>query len=208
MSEIKLYDPSDLSAEEWRELQELSRESFSSTLQRSQDEIDFLVGWDYPKRYYVSHIDPNTEVGKRYNDNQSYSRPKVAIAKNGNELIGSGYTADNVSGEHQDLKRLSIVKNYLWLREMSVKPKYQKQEVAKEIGAKLLKSAKILQPVTAYILPIEIPFLFNALNYYGFNKTKEDKDLDIFGTGELIMQSRMKASSVRLVQSYLNAFTK
>ena len=206
MSEVKLYDPAQLSKDEWRQLQTLQREADSSTLDRSREDIDTLVGWHEPERFYSSHVDPNSEVGKRYNSNQAYSHPKVAIATEHNEPIGFAYRAHNVSGatdRDRLLKRLSVVKNYLWIREIAVKPDHQRQGVAKDISRALLKDAIILQPVAAYIWPDEINFLSGVLERLGFSPTGE-QNVKLLGEDRpAIRQVRMQAPTVRSVLKHL-----
>jgi hypothetical protein len=104
MTSFDLVHPKELSADEWRQLQALSRESFGEQLDRPQEEIDVLTSWHDAARYRESRIDPNSEVGKRFNANQSFSRPRVAIATDGPDFVGFAYSADNVSGSNK-LKR-------------------------------------------------------------------------------------------------------
>jgi hypothetical protein len=113
MAEIKVYNAAALDRDEWRQMQSISREAFSSTLDRPQDEIDALVEWDVPAIYYASHVDPNSQVGKRYNANQSYSKPRVAVATDAGESVGFAFSAHNVSGATERdrlVKRLTVVK--------------------------------------------------------------------------------------------------
>src|SRR3712207_2002197 len=114
MSEVKIYKSTDLDRDEWRQLQSISRDAFASTFDRTQAEIDALTEWEKHALFDESHIDPNSEVGKRYNANQAYSRPRVAVATEGGEPIGFTYSAHNVSGvteRDRFIKRLSVVKN-------------------------------------------------------------------------------------------------
>lgn len=205
--EVKLYDPSQLDRDEWRQLQLLQRDAFSSVIDRPQEDIDYLVQWEDPKRYYDAHIDPNTEVGKRFNPNQSYTRPKIAVATEAREPIAFAYTAHNVSGASpvdRLIKRLSVVKNYLWLREFSVRPDYQRQGVAKQLGLTVLKDAIKLQPVAAYVWPDEIDFLPSVLSNLGFSPTSE-RQVYLYGKDKLpVRQVRMQAPSVRGVISRLS----
>ena len=205
--EVKLYDPSQLDRDEWRQLQLLQRDAFSSVIDRPQEDIDYLVQWEDPNRYYDAHIDPNTEVGKRFNPNQSYTRPKIAVATEAREPIAFAYTAHNVSGASpvdRLIKRLSVVKNYLWLREFAVRPDHQRQGVAKQLGLTVLKDAIELQPVAAYVWPDEIDFLPSILSNLGFSPTSE-RQVHIYGEDKPpVRQVRMQAPSVRGVISRLD----
>lgn len=198
MAEIKLYDPRDLSQQEWQQLQAMARAAYGQTLDRTDDEIDALVEWDDPGRYFRSHRDPNYEVGRRFNDDQSFSHQRVVIAMDLNEPVGFAYSAHNVSGETEELrarKRLSIVKNYLWLREFVVTPGYdlQRKGIATQMGRRLLWHAIPLQPVSAYIWPDEIPFLQGKLASLGFEQTGEEP-VELYGDGsEPVRQVRMQA---------------
>ena len=202
--EVKLYDPSRLDRDEWRRLQSLQRDAFSSVIDRPQEDIDYLVQWDDPNRYYDSRRDPNTEVGRRYNPDQSYTRPRVAVATESREPIAFAYTAHNVSGASpvvRLVKRLSVVKNYLWLREIAVKPDYQRQGVAKQLGQVLLNDALERQPVAAYVWPDEIEFLTGVLRGLGFSPTAE-RQIHLYGEDKpAVKQVRMQAQSVRAVLS-------
>lgn len=202
MTEVKVYDTADLSKDEWRQLQAISRDAFASTLDRTQDEIDALVEWDDPSRYYTSHVDPNSEVGRRYNENQECSKPRVAVAAEGGEPVGFAYSAHNVSGATEKVrtaKKLSVVKNYLWLREIAVAPAHQRQGISKELGKALLKDAIPLQPPAAYIWPDEIGFLRESLERLYFWATGEQQSR-IYGEGSTpVREVRMQAASARSV---------
>ena len=204
--EVKLYDPSQLDRDEWRQLQLLQRDAFSSVIDRPQEDIDYLVQWEDPNRYYDAHIDPNAEVGKRFNPNQSYTRPKIAVATEAREPIAFAYTAHNVSGASpvdRLIKRLSVVKNYLWLREFAVRPDYQRQGVAKQLGLTVLKDAIELQPAAAYVWPDEIDFLPSVLSNLVFSPTSE-RQVRLYGEDKPpVRQVRMQAPSVRSVISRL-----
>lgn len=200
--EYKLYDTLEISKDNWRDIQTVQRDSFTSTLDRSQSEIDALVEWKDPDRFYMSHADPMNEVGQRFSEKQSFTHPKVAVATEGKELLGFAYSAHNTSGEteqERQKKRLSVVKNYLWLREIAVKPERQNMGVARNLGRLLLKDAIRLQPVTAYIWPEEIEFLPSILNSLGFVETGEQQ-VNLFDNGnELVKQVRMQAPTVHRV---------
>ena len=200
MAEIVLHDATILDQAQWRQLQGISREAFTSTLNRTPAEIDALIDWGNPTVYRISHIDPNSQVGKRYNADQSFSKPRVAVAIEAGEPIGFAYSANNVSGANERIRRIkerSVVKNYLWLREVAVKPKFQQQRIAIELGRRLLQDAILLQPPTAYIWPDEIGFLQPVLERIGFKATDE-KRAEIFGAGNPpVRQVRMQAASVR-----------
>ncbi len=202
--EVKLYDPSQLDRDEWRRLQSLQRDAFSSVIDRPQEDIDYLVQWEDPNRFYDTHIDPNLEVGKRFNSNQTYTHPRVAVATESREPVAFAYTAHNVSGSSpvdRFVKRLSVVKNYLWLREFAVKPDYQRQEVAKQLGLTVLKDAMELQPVAAYVWPDEIEFLPGVLRGLGFSPTAE-RQIHLYGEDKpAVKQVRMQAPGVRGVLS-------
>lgn len=203
-----IYPASAIREDGWRTLQSIQRDAFSDGLNRSQDEIDVLVEWNDPERYYRSHVDPNSEVGKRFNPDQSYSFDRVAVAATiDGGAIGFAYAANNVSGAteaERTAKRLSVVKNYLWIREIAVNPKYQRRGIGKMLGRMVLENAKDRQPVTAYIWPDEISFLEDVLTKLGFSTTGE-QDVRVFGeNSEPIRQVRMQASSVHDLKARLS----
>jgi GNAT superfamily N-acetyltransferase len=209
MVEIKLHNPYDLDSGEWHELQAISREGFQATLGRSQEEVDYLVQWNDPTRFYLSHMDPAVEAGKRFNPNQSYSQLRVAIAYDGADKVGFAYSAHNTSGATEQIrqaKRLSIAKNYLWFREIAVRPDLHRQGIARKMGLTLLEDAIPFQPVAAYVWPEVVPFLPEALSKLGFNKTAE-KDINLFGQDKAqVTQARYKARFALGVLSKLRAY--
>lgn len=207
MAEVRLYRPAQLDSIDWRQLQAIERDAYTSTLDRAQAEIDNLVEWHDLAHFIMSHLDPNTEVGKRYNSNQSYTHPRVAVATEYRQPVGFAYSSHNASGATERdrlVKRLTIAKNYLWLREIIVKPDHQRQGVAKQLGRTLLKDAMLFQPVAAYVWPEEIDFLQGMLEGLGFAATGEQQ-VKVFGEGsQPIKQVRMQASSARNVLRLLS----
>lgn len=184
-------------------MQELTRTAFRVDLigQRSEDEIDELVGWDNPGRYVDSHLDPNSERGERYNANQDFRDPRIAIAKQNNDLVGFGYIASNVSGETpetRDHKYRTLIKRYAWIREVVVDPKYRRQQVATELGAALLSDKTIspLQPVSTYIWPEVFPQHQSVLERLGFTATGSVEDHPFGEANNPTALTRMQARSV------------
>lgn len=195
MSEVTLYNTAALDREEWRELQTVARDAFGASLDRPQAEIDELVAWHDHDLFYATHVDPNLQVGGRYTDNQSFSKPRVAVATNGGKPIGFAYSAHNVSGPTELARfgrRLSVVKNYLWIRNVCVLPG-QSEEVTRDLGAALLRDAIPFQPVTAYIWPGENDTLQPRLEKLGFTATGTEP-VKVFGKdSDPIDQVRMQA---------------
>lgn len=199
---IDIYNASELGRNQWRQLQSISRSAFMSSTTRDQVEIDKLVGWDDAELFYNTHINPNMLVGNYgYNPNQEFSKARVAVAHDGENPFGFAYTAHNVSGDTElkrQVKKLSIVKNYLWFRDIAVLPGHQRQGIARELGRKLLSDAISVQPVSAYIWPQEVVGIQDKLEKLGFSETG-DKLVDIFGAGEEVLQRRMQAGTVKSV---------
>ncbi len=202
MAEVKIYNAATLEDTEWRELQGIQRQAFWEGLDLDLDSVDTLVDWNNPERFVASHLDPNAEVGQRFNSNQAYTRPKVAVATEAGEPIGFAYSAHNVSGStelQRTVKRLTVAKNYLWLREIAVQPKYFRHGIAMQLGKKLLRHAIPLQPVAAYVWPELTPFMQPTLERIGLVATDE-QDVHPFGEdSEAVKQVRMQARSVRTV---------
>lgn len=201
MIQIELVNSSAISDEGWVEAQLLQRDAFSHTLEgNNKEDIAQLVGLSDPHRFIASHRDPNIEVGNRFTDNQEFNRPRVAIAKKGEDLVGFAYSADNISGTtlQRAVKRNFVTKNYLWLREFVVHPDYQQKGIAKRMGKLILEDANVKQPVTAYIWP-EVKgtdFLEGVLSDLGFIRTGS-RDVKIFGLNRPpIKQVRMQATTV------------
>ncbi len=205
---VELSKPSDLSPSDWVLNQDIAREAYTASLpNRTPAEIEYLINGDNPKAYYESHIDPKNEGGKRFDSDQSYSKLRVARVFIGRELAGWGYAADNTSGRNEiirEAKRLSVVKNYLWLREIVVKPEFMKHGVAKEIGRVLLEDAVDRQPVTGYMWPDEDPaFMGQVAEKLGFVSTGE-REVPIFGPNtRTARQVRMQAPTVKSVLTKL-----
>ncbi len=198
---IEVYRPEDLSKDTWASIQALQTEALAHDLpHRSTPEIEALLGADDFDRYVLSHADPNTEVGGRFVDGQSFNRARVALATNNEAIVGYAYSADNVSGskEAQAFKRFTGRRNYLWLREVSVHPDYRRQGMASALGQTLLRGTLPWQPVSTYIWPEELPHLQPLLEGVGFMPTGEAQSRELFGigTGEVATQ-RMQAASVR-----------
>src|SRR5687768_2830211 len=98
MAEIQIHNAAEIDATGWRQLQAISRAAFASTLDnRSQEEVDALVGWDDPDRYYSSHVDPNFGAERRCNPDQRFYNPRVAIATVACEYVGFAYSIDTSS---------------------------------------------------------------------------------------------------------------
>ena len=209
MINVELSKPSDLSRSDWIINQNIAEEAFAESLpSRTPAEIEYLINGDNPISYYDSHIDPKNEAGKRFNPGQSYSKLRIARAFVDGKLAGWGYAADNTSGRNEmirEAKKLSVVKNYLWLREVVVKPEFMKQGVAKEIGRTLLQDAIERQPVTGYMWPDEnSPFMSQVAEKLGFVPTGE-REVPIFGPNtRMARQVRMQAPSVKSVLARLN----
>lgn len=198
MVSVELVEPHEIDRVGWRQMQELYRDGLAAVLDRPQDEIDAYVGWDDPERFYLSHLDPNAEVGKRYNGGQSFSRPRVAIAMHLGEPVGFMYSANNVSGEtdaERHRKQLTVVHNYRWIREVAVAPRMQRRGVAKILGRKTLAHTVPIQPVSTYIYPELIPHLQEYLEAVGFSETG-DQTVHAFGEDrDPVTLRRMQARS-------------
>lgn len=172
--------PDQLDRGDWLKLQGIQRDAFSGSLDRSQAEVDSLVDWNDPDRYILSHVDPNSEVGKRFNGNQEYSDPRIVIAReeegSNKEPIGFAYGAYNVSGSSsliRAMKKINIAKNYFWIREVAVRPDHQRKHIALHMAQTLLESLDVKTPVTAYSWPDELDYIEAPLFLSGFKKTDE-----------------------------------
>ena len=95
-----------------------------------------------------------------FRDNQSFSRPRVAVATVNNEFVGWGFAALNVSGEDERtrrVKQLTVVKNHLHLRDLATDPDFQRQHIATRMARSLVEDAFGLHPVSAYYWPELLP---------------------------------------------------
>jgi hypothetical protein len=208
MVSAELLRPKDLNRGEWRQLQTLTRESFASQLpNRTQQEIDTLVAWIDPERFYSSHTDPNYEVGKRFNANQAFSNLSLAVATENQDFVGFAYAANNVSGStraERFLKMMGAQKKYFWFREMVVRSDHQREGLASHLGRMLITRSQPWQPTTAYIWPDELRYLPEALRRLTFKPTGEQQ-VHAFGEEhEPVRQVRMLAPTTMGVMKALN----
>lgn len=177
MSEVKLFQPSELDADQWRQLQEVAMVACTAAFREGFDP-EAYVDWNDRERFIESHLDPNSEVGRRYNFNQEYHHPRVAVAFDAGDPVSWGYSVRNVSGggpaagpQNDSLpakgnrfaKRLSGAiplsrgpvrnRDYLHFREDYTLPHHQNQGEAKKVAKRLLLDAIPYQPVAAYVYP-------------------------------------------------------
>jgi hypothetical protein len=199
MMNLELLRPKDLNNNEWRQLQALSRDSFGEQFEhRSQAEIDTLTAWTEPDTYRESRIHPNRVADTDLNPDQVFHKPRVAIAVDGNDFLGFGYVADNVSGSsllERTLKLLGYNKNYLWIRELVVRPDAKGHNISKQIGKRLLMSGEPWQPVSADVWPDEDSRMFTRLSGISFKPTGEQTVHPFGKDAEPVRQVRMQADS-------------
>jgi GNAT superfamily N-acetyltransferase len=201
---VELMSTRALGADDWLEAQAVYRDGVGVSMAgRSPEELDYFVGLAEPERFVESHRDPNSEVGQRFGENQSFSEPIVALATEGSDIIGYAYAANNVSGtpEEQERKRLIVIKNYFWIREVAVKPDFQAAGLARQMSRVLLEDARAGQPAATYMYPKEEEFMYNILTRHHFHKTDEAKLL-VFGEGSPValryrMQARFASSVLK-----------
>lgn len=154
MSEVRAHLANRLSQNDWAELQAVARQACLQSFDATTGEIDAYIGWDEPERFAASHADPNTEVGRRLNDNQAYYFPRVFTLAEHGEVTGWLYTAHNTSGAEPRVrlkKELSVVKSHLWLRE--VYTLNQGQGDAEMLFYRSLRHVLSKHPLAAYLYP-------------------------------------------------------
>lgn len=206
MIDIRLMGAGELTSNDWRDLQGVARAAYRHAIDRPQDDIDALVHWDDPEAFAESRRDPNILVGEEFFENQEYRRPHVAVALEGGMPVGYICAADNVSGNSdivRTAKRLSVVWNYLSLREVVVHPDQPHAGVARRLGLQVLCAARDRQPVSAYVLPDETPGIDKVLRKFGFLKTGYVKVQPYGKTGVEVRQLRMEAKSAKEVRCRL-----
>ena len=83
----------------WQAAQRVQRESLRALLPAAeQARADSLVKMNDFKTYRDTRVDPNQLVGKGWNDDQLFRRPKfTATFDRSNQLVGGVLTADNSS---------------------------------------------------------------------------------------------------------------
>jgi len=215
MVEVFVDDVRENGTDEWLMLQTLMRDAYHHGFEISgkyyapnvtPGQIDVLVGWGEPARFRESRIDPNIEVGKRFRAGNTFTHPRLVVAMEGDTPVGFMTAANNTSGASERermLKRLSIVKNYLWIRDVVVHPDHQGQGLARQMGRVLLENAFMRQPVSTYIWPGIMPYMQGKLESIGFERTGSE-EVRIFGHRSLpVTQARMEAPSVKAVMRKL-----
>ena len=199
MAEVRLYSPDEVPVDDWDNLQIVFRDSFQHALpHRTIAEIDTLSRWDDPAAFIASREYPNRQVGEVFNPLQEFLKPRIAIARADEEIVGYGYAADNISGDPvaRRVKRLIDQKRYFWLREIVVHPEVQGEGIARDIARTLLADARSKQRPTAYIWPDEIDSMGPRLVGLGFEATGQQM-VNVFGEGSApVRQVRMQATSV------------
>lgn len=223
MASIRVFPASEVSPEIWGELQDVFRQGIELSLpNKSPEELDNLAGIGDSDRFVASHLDPNTEVGKRFIDNQEYDKARVSVLYDheSNEEsnvaqerpVGFAYLARNVSGKskfERAIKRIIPTTSYWWIREIALMPDKQDKGLAELLGQSVLRDVGFigrLRKVSTYIWPSEQPFVQEKLEELGFEPTGDD-EVDIFGNGEEVTQRRMEARSVRSVLKALQEQT-
>jgi hypothetical protein len=210
MNRVELYNPDQLSRSDWELLQDISRAAHLATLVgRTPEEIDTYLGVGEFERFYVSHLDPNTEVGRRYLPNQEYTDPRVAITTVNGNIVSWTYGADNVSGADEAIrakKRRTVIKNHFWLRESATLPEFQEQGFASDSIEALTAEKHPFQDVRTYIYRHEMPYLLTPLQSLGFKviAIRGEVNPNPFGEGtKLTEMLAMRALSARLVSRKL-----
>ena len=206
MAYVRCMGASELTNDNWQDLQGIAREAFRATIDRPQADIDALVHWDDPEAFAASRRDPNALVDQEFVGGQEFSRPHVAIAMDGNAPVGYLYAADNVSGRspaERRLKHLSVVKRHLWLREIAVQPSEHDKGIARQLGMSVLRMALGRQPVSAYVWPELTPGIGGKLGELGFVETGEMSVHPFGPQADPVRQVRMAAKSAARVADRL-----
>ena len=186
MAEVQVHNPADFDETDWAEFHDIARRAFTEAFaERDQAEVDTFIHWDDPDFFRAYHLDPNRRVGHGYTADQAYSRPRMAVATEGDNKIGYLWGALNVSFssdlEHLK-KRLTITRNYLYLGEIAVDPDHQHEGVAHEMLRQMALTTLPMRRVSAFVLNSETPEVAHALQSFGFNAyLKEGRFRYVFG---------------------------
>lgn len=146
--------PANLSDEEIAQAGHMGARALVDATGRSYEEARMATMGDDIRRHIRSWHDPNTEVGRRFNDNQLYADPLVAIARHGHSIVGIAYSANNTSGDEtarqQKMDATLPLKVYDWRRWLAVHPNYQGRGTAKVLSELLSEHRELVQPISAY----------------------------------------------------------
>ncbi len=202
MSEFKVesltfstHTPSTLQDSNWEDIQELLDEAFSEALpSRTSKEVEVLLGLNIWKTFISGRLEPNLMVGNRLRTNQEYAKPLIATAYDSKTLIGYAYTASNVSGNwaarKAKLAEPDQSHNYVWFKEMAVKPDVQQRGIARLMGGMLLLRRVATQPVSAFSFE-EFPTIGSTLVKNGFEPMSEEPE-PVFAFGEDTVPAQQK----------------
>ena len=202
--EYHLIDARLAEQEQLAGLQHIMRIAFTNEMpeERTLSDIDTFVNWNNTPEFYRGMNDPNLQVGKQLRADQQYWNPTLAVATVSGLPVGFAYAANNVSGKYQIerwAKRASVIKNFLWLRNVVVHPDFQGNGIATKLVTSLLSDAKALQPVSAYVYREETPDVAKTLERHAFRVTGVSDAYPFGSDAGMSPLTRMEASSVRAV---------
>lgn len=153
------YDPIDLPEELWEPLQQVRTDAWTEVFtDRTPEEMSTFLGSVVSFR--EASIDPNVLVGKKFNDNQEYRWMDILVAFDGDEPVGYVKTADNVSGETQEIREAkwnTTIRRYRTGVELVVHPDAQHRGIALTLSYGGLMTALWGQVATVYEHPRENP---------------------------------------------------
>jgi hypothetical protein len=195
--EVGLFHPEELSYYEWEQVHLVSRAAYKHALEETGHEqiTDSVVDWKTDEDhtdFIRSHIYPNLEVGSRFNYNQIFTKPRIALVKVGGRVVSYAYGEHNASGggspegpqndslSSKALRRGKLLiiaskyaTNYLHIRDIASHPNFQGEGYAVQAGRAILQASYKHQPVAAYTDPQKLPHAAQALKDLGFWPTSE-----------------------------------
>lgn len=201
----------------WARLRDIAVRAFSDSLQdtRNPEEVEALLGGD-TATYIDSRRDPASLIGSVWHGNMDIHGSRLLVAYDEPDNcrpVGYLLSANNVSGEtrlSRSLKRLSVVKNYHWIREVVVDPPYQRRGIGMQLLYDSFAGLTALpwQPGSAYAWPEENPQADSFLRKAGFERGPDEELAGVFGEGsEPVRQARYQAKSAAAVCRHIKEIT-
>ncbi len=155
--------PEDLEIEHWQQIQSIAKLAFTASFGRVDEAgIDHLLHIGDVERFRDGRIDPQVDVADGRLNNGEFSFIRIALALNGEEIVGETLVADNTSGPSEFIRHTKMrispslpipkfgQRRYAWIRETVVRPDFQHRGIAHTLGYRALHTRHPRQPVSTY----------------------------------------------------------
>lgn len=202
---INVFPANEIYPTEWLELMDLARTAGASEQNRNDTELSASLGLHDAEHFVKAHRDPNIDSGN-FSPLRMFFSPRLALATDGKEKIGYAYSADYVVGDKsyvRDLRYASFFGRLLDMREVVVRPDYQRQGIGTALTRILLEKAYGVQPVSTAITSGEVLKFYHKLSGLGFRPVEADEVPDRLNSLH-VRKITLMARNVRNVLRQLN----